>query len=114
MNDMKKMGPAQLRELIAAAQARLAEVEPPSKRWEVHLIRTRKATEAYAVVVEAADSEAAVTAAWASEDCLNESSDWECCSEELLGFHVDSVAEEIDAAPDYRVDDQGTLEEVEE
>ena len=114
MQDLKEMTAGQLREVIEQAKVRLAEVKPSGKRWDVHLIRNRKATEAYAVVVEAEDAKTAVTAAWASEDCLNESSDWECCSEELLGFHVDSVAEEIDAAPDYRVDDQGTLEEVEE
>lgn len=41
MNDLKHMAPEQLRRLIAQAETQLLELEPPGKRWTVHLSRVR-------------------------------------------------------------------------
>lgn len=113
VSNLKKMGPMQLRGLIAEAKARLAETEPPRKRWDVHLICVRVVMEARTIVIEADDSDAAVTAALASEDCLIGSGSWDGIFSDLTAFHVESVAMESGDTPDYHIDADGKLEEVE-
>jgi hypothetical protein len=113
-NDLTEMTPTQLRELISQAKAQLKEVELPGKRWFMQLSCVRELMQSRAIVVEAPDADAALAAAKASADDLsNESDDWGCAGDEVIGFDVDIVEEEFDLRPDYRIDEDGKLEEVE-
>jgi hypothetical protein len=89
------------------------EVKKPSRSWVVHVCRARRITDCRIIVVEAEGPDAALAAAMASRDRLDDGSDeWEYPEEKVVSFDGEADAEAIDAEPQYRVGADGRLEEV--
>ena len=111
--DLAEMSREQLRELIEKAQSRIAELEPPRKTWRILLFRKRMILEHIGIAVEAEEADAALAAALAREGCLQDCKDWECDDDEVVSCYESGEPEEFDYDPDYRVNAQGKLEDVE-
>ncbi len=111
--ELTEMTREQLRELIGKAQARIAELEPPRKTWLILLFREKTILEHIGVAIEAEDADAALAAALAREGCLQDCKDWECDDEDVVSCYESGEPEECDYDPDYRVNTEGKLEEVE-
>ena len=113
MYDLNEMTREQLRELIGKAQARIAELEPPRKTWAILLFREKTILEHIGTAIEAADADAALAAAVDREGCLQDSGGWECDDEKVVSCYESGEPEESDYDPEYRVNAEGKLEDVE-